>query len=307
MLENFESHWNYTDAGKRYATYTNLKPGEYIFKVRGTNSDGVWSEHVASLKVTVTPPFWDTWWFRLVIAVIVLLSIFLVHRIWLQLKLENLLTMERMKTQEAENIRKRVAMDFHDEMGNQLASMTALINLINLRRSKNDSNFDDLLLKLDQNAQNLFYGTRDFIWSINPKSDKAEEVLLNIKDFAEDLFFGSGITFHFDNYLRECGVVFPPGSSRHITLICKEIFTNCMKHACCSNVRLSCRYENNIFSLTIKDDGKGFLPEELKRDGNGLQNIKSRARKTGASVEVVSALRAGTTITVELPVPKKGE
>jgi ligand-binding sensor domain-containing protein/signal transduction histidine kinase len=307
MLENFENHWNYTDAGKRYATYTNLKPGEYIFRVRGTNSDGVWSDHVASLKVKVTPPFWDTWWFKLLITIIVLLSVFLVHRIWLQLKLENLLAMERMKIEEAENIRKRVAMDFHDEMGNQLASMTALINLINLRRSKNDYNFDDLLLKLNQNAQNLFYGTRDFIWSINPKSDKAEEVLLNIKDFAEDLFSGSGITFHFDNCLTECGVILPPGSSRHITLICKEIFTNCMKHARCSNVRLSCRYENNVFSLTIKDDGKGFLKEELKRDCNGLQNIKSRARKIGASVEVVSALLAGTTITVELLIPKKGE
>lgn len=307
MLENFDDKWNYTDAEKRYATYTNLKPGEYVFKVKGTNSDGVWSNHVASLKVIVTPPFWETWWFRLVVTVIVLLAALLIHRIWLQLKFDNLLAMERVKAQEAESIRKRVAMDFHDEMGNQLASMTALINLINLRRSKNDNNFDDLLIKLNQNAQNLFYGTRDFIWSIDPKSDKAEEVLLNIKDFAEDLFFGSGVSFYFENQLQQHNVVFPPGTSRHITLISKEIFTNCLKHADCTHVWLICQYENEVFSMTIKDDGKGFDNISLRRDGNGLKNISTRAQKIGASLLVDSVLHKGTTITVALPIPKKGE
>jgi ligand-binding sensor domain-containing protein/serine phosphatase RsbU (regulator of sigma subunit) len=63
-LENFDKSWNYTDAGKRHVTYTNLDPGEYTFKVKATNSDGVWNEQHASIKVIVSPPLWLTWWFK---------------------------------------------------------------------------------------------------------------------------------------------------------------------------------------------------------------------------------------------------
>jgi hypothetical protein len=57
MLENFDKDWIYTDASKRFANYTNLDPGEYIFKVKGSNNDGVWNPKEASIKITITPPF----------------------------------------------------------------------------------------------------------------------------------------------------------------------------------------------------------------------------------------------------------
>ncbi len=52
------------DAEKRFATYTNLDPGRYVFRVRAANKDGVWSETPATLAITIEPPFWGTWWFR---------------------------------------------------------------------------------------------------------------------------------------------------------------------------------------------------------------------------------------------------
>ncbi len=63
LLEGFDEDWHYV-GDRRFATYTNLPPGNYTFRVRGTNSDGVWSEQGASVVVTVAPPFWATWWFR---------------------------------------------------------------------------------------------------------------------------------------------------------------------------------------------------------------------------------------------------
>jgi len=63
-LVGFDSDWIGVDAGKRYATYTNLDPGRYVFQVRAANKDGVWSDGAAVLEVTVLPPFWKTWWFR---------------------------------------------------------------------------------------------------------------------------------------------------------------------------------------------------------------------------------------------------
>ncbi len=62
MLEGFDSHW-IPNSNNTNAVYTNLNPGEYTFKVKGTNSDGVWSDNEASIKIIITPPFWKTWWF----------------------------------------------------------------------------------------------------------------------------------------------------------------------------------------------------------------------------------------------------
>jgi ligand-binding sensor domain-containing protein/putative methionine-R-sulfoxide reductase with GAF domain len=64
QLENFDKDWNYV-GNKRTATYTNLDPGEYIFKVKGSNNDNIWNEKGVSVKIIISPPFWRTWWFYL--------------------------------------------------------------------------------------------------------------------------------------------------------------------------------------------------------------------------------------------------
>jgi signal transduction histidine kinase/ligand-binding sensor domain-containing protein/CheY-like chemotaxis protein/HPt (histidine-containing phosphotransfer) domain-containing protein len=67
-LEGFDQDWVNTGANKRFATYTNLDPGTYVFKVRAANKDGVWSDNPATLAITILPPYYKTWWFRLGIA-----------------------------------------------------------------------------------------------------------------------------------------------------------------------------------------------------------------------------------------------
>jgi signal transduction histidine kinase/ligand-binding sensor domain-containing protein len=63
MMEGLEKEWNYV-GNKMEATYTNLDPGAYVFRVKGSNNDGIWNEAGASLNITITPPFWETAWFR---------------------------------------------------------------------------------------------------------------------------------------------------------------------------------------------------------------------------------------------------
>ncbi|MFN0212932.1 MAG: two-component regulator propeller domain-containing protein [Saprospiraceae bacterium] len=62
-LVGFEEVWNLVDASRRYATYTNLDAGDYVFQVKATNNSGVWAEKVAELAICISPPFWETWWF----------------------------------------------------------------------------------------------------------------------------------------------------------------------------------------------------------------------------------------------------
>ncbi len=64
MMENFEKEWNVI-GNRRFATYTNLHPGNYVFRVKASNNDGLWNEDGTSLKITISPPFWKTWWFRI--------------------------------------------------------------------------------------------------------------------------------------------------------------------------------------------------------------------------------------------------
>jgi signal transduction histidine kinase/ligand-binding sensor domain-containing protein/CheY-like chemotaxis protein/HPt (histidine-containing phosphotransfer) domain-containing protein len=71
-LDGFDENWVSTDAGKRFATYTNLDPGTYVFRVKAANKDGVWGSAGAALKITIRPPYWKTWWFRTLFAMLAL-------------------------------------------------------------------------------------------------------------------------------------------------------------------------------------------------------------------------------------------
>jgi signal transduction histidine kinase/ligand-binding sensor domain-containing protein/CheY-like chemotaxis protein len=69
-LEGLEKDWNEVGAKRRFATYTSLPPGDYLFRVQGSNDDGIWNEQGASIKITITPPWWQTAWFRLLAALL---------------------------------------------------------------------------------------------------------------------------------------------------------------------------------------------------------------------------------------------
>ncbi len=75
-LEGFDDDWIFTSAKRRFAPYTNLDPGKYVFRVKGSNNDGIWNEKGVSIKITVTPPWWETIWFRASMLILVLGWIF---------------------------------------------------------------------------------------------------------------------------------------------------------------------------------------------------------------------------------------
>jgi signal transduction histidine kinase/ligand-binding sensor domain-containing protein/DNA-binding response OmpR family regulator len=68
LMEGLDKDWNEV-GNRRFATYTNVPPGNYLFRLKGTNSDGVWNEEGVTLQIRIPPPFWQTTWFRLLLAV----------------------------------------------------------------------------------------------------------------------------------------------------------------------------------------------------------------------------------------------
>lgn len=79
-LEGFEQDWNWVGK-RREATYTSIPPGEYVFQVIASNNDGVWNESGVRLPITISPPYWQTWWFRLLFLAFTVGLIYLFYKL----------------------------------------------------------------------------------------------------------------------------------------------------------------------------------------------------------------------------------
>ncbi len=111
-LENFEPGWNEVGSKQRLATYTNLDPGKYVFRVQGSNSDGVWNEEGVSLPILITPPWWRTNWFRALCAAVLLALLWAAY----QLRVRQLHHQFEMTLEARVGERTRIARDLHDTL-----------------------------------------------------------------------------------------------------------------------------------------------------------------------------------------------
>jgi signal transduction histidine kinase/ligand-binding sensor domain-containing protein len=120
-LEGLNEGW--VDAGIRhYASYTSVPPGRYTFRVRGSNSDGVWNERGAELAIVVTPPFWATTWFRILVAAISIALLVAMIRIRTRTIELQKKALERLVDERTHDLRQKTA---------QLQTITSLVESIN--------------------------------------------------------------------------------------------------------------------------------------------------------------------------------
>jgi len=109
QLDGFDRDWVDTDARRRFASYTNLDPGDYTFRVRASNKDGVWSEHPATLRISITPPFWKTLWFRALAVLAVLALATAGYRLRVRALVAQKLLLEREVGARTEELRRQNA------------------------------------------------------------------------------------------------------------------------------------------------------------------------------------------------------
>jgi len=104
-LDGFDNDWRYTNSSGRYAHYTNLKHGSYIFTLKATNENGVWSDQIKTLQVEILPPPWKTWWAYLIYAITVISIVIFVHRMLVnRIKLKNKLHIQELENAKVEEI-----------------------------------------------------------------------------------------------------------------------------------------------------------------------------------------------------------
>ncbi|MCP4146777.1 MAG: response regulator [bacterium] len=132
-MEGFDNDWIFTDAKKRFASYTNLDPGPYTFRVKGSNNDNVWNETGVALNITITPPFWKTLWFRLLLALFILSSTYFVVRARIKNIEEQKKTLERLVDKRTEELKKN--RDEQAKINSIVKSINSEADLITLLES----------------------------------------------------------------------------------------------------------------------------------------------------------------------------
>jgi signal transduction histidine kinase/ligand-binding sensor domain-containing protein len=302
-LQNFDKTWSQPSSSTQ-VTYSNLPPGNYVFRAMATNNKGSWSNDKIAYAFTVRIPFYRTASFIAGIIIFVAGSITLLLYLRVRQRVRKMLDIERIRMRELEGLRKEIARDFHDEMGNQLTRIINYVSLLKLNGATSNGNghHDDLYRKVEESAKFLYTGTRDFIWSIDPVNDELSKLFIHIRDFGEKLFEEKNISFRAYDHVKE-SVKLPNGYSREANLIFKEAMTNAFKYSQASNATLSLRQTENHYQMEFEDDGVGFCVDE-KKGSNGLKNIRDRAERIGALLRIHSEGNQGVKIILEFKLTK---
>ncbi len=322
MMEGFDKDWNYI-GNRQYASYTNLDPGKYIFKVKASNNDGIWNEDAASLILIITPPFYQTWWAYSIYGIVLIFGFYSARRYELNKRIkieEENLRKEREQTRlneiqlraeaaeykakiietekevEKQHIRTRIATDLHDEIGSNLSSIMLLTSLMdnNLKENKTAGQY---IGNIYNAAKVSAEAIRDIVWFINPSSDSVGRLLSRMNETANTML--KGLTYTVNSSKIEKIDKLTPEIKRNLYLSFKEILNNIIKHSLAKDVQINIWEEKNIFNLSVKDDGIGFDENEVVL-GNGLKNIKSRMKKIGGNIEIKSHKNEGSLILIKV-------
>lgn len=302
FLENFDKTWSTpTAVGK--ITYGNLPPGNYALNVVATTKNGSWDAQPLRYSFTVQAPFYRKAFF-IISMIFFTISLVILYFYWKVRKgIAKMLEVERIRQHEQDQLRKEIARDFHDEMGNQL---TRIINYISLIKISKNGQVTELYNKVEESAKYLYSGTRDFIWSIDPMNDELSKLFIHIRDFGEKLFEEKGIQFRAYNEVKE-KIKVPYGFCREANLIFKEAMTNAFNHSKANNVSFYLRKSEVGFELLLEDDGQGFSFNELEKP-NGLRNMRSRAERIRSILRINSKRNGGgTTISLQSKITLNSE
>ena len=168
-LEGLDEGW--VRAGTRRVTVcTHVPPGEYVFRVKGSNNDGVWNDEGAAVRLSITPPFWGTWYFRGMSAFVVLagLTVFYRRRLrrWQrERQMQQQFSLKVMESQE--NERKRIAGELHDSLGQDLLVIRNRA-LLGLRDSALSAHARDQLNQISAVAAQAISGVREIAHDLRP-------------------------------------------------------------------------------------------------------------------------------------------
>ncbi|WEK17655.1 MAG: two-component regulator propeller domain-containing protein [Candidatus Pedobacter colombiensis] len=255
-LEGLDKEWNYVTTPS--ATFYNLPSGTYKLLIKGSNNDGVWSNHPEEMIIHIKPPFWKTWWAYLIYAILFSAILFLVFRfLWIRALLRKEHEVYQMK------------MDFFTNVSHEIRTPLTLIigpleNLIN--DTKEYPGINRRLLTVRKNAGRL---TRLVNELMDFRKQEAGKMTLNVAPenivvFAKEIFLSfqylaikHHIDYQFNNDEDQIEVYFDPEQL-------EKVFYNLLSNA------FKFTPEYGIIILSVKRAEKGFVEIKVLDNGKGI-------------------------------------
>jgi signal transduction histidine kinase len=304
MLDPLEPNWNEVSSSQRLAIYTNLDPGGYVFRVQGSNSDGVWNREGVSLPVLITPPWWKTGWFRALCAGVLITLLWAAY----QSRLRQLRHEFNMASEARQNERLRVARELHDTLLQSfqasLIGMQAARNMFARRPEKAVESLDDAISAAAGAVAEGRSAIQDLRVQPAGGGDLAQLLTAAGQELAHsEEALGNAPVF--------CVTVegerqdLAPLLQDEVYRIGRELLRNAFKHAQARRIEVEIRYERRQLRVHVRDDGKGIDPEILKAGGRaghfGLPGMRERVDRFGGKLEFWSESGAGAEARLTAP------
>jgi signal transduction histidine kinase/ligand-binding sensor domain-containing protein len=323
-LEGFEEGWNEVGT-RRFGSYTNLSGGTYTLHVKGSNNDGVWNETGTSLKITIVPPFWGTWWFRGAAALLLVGVAFLGYRLRirnvekrsreLEIQVEERTTElqreiaqrtqaeEALRNSEMETAiaaeRSRLARDLHDSVTQSLYSLTLFTEAArHMAEEAGNESIEQYVGQIGTIGLQALKEMRLLVFELQPAELEKEGLVPALRRRLEAVEGRAGVDARVvvDDFAR-----LPGNIEQELFRIAQEALNNALKHAAASSVVVHLRRDNDSIEMEIVDDGVGFDPEALSDTGGmGLKNIRARSERIGGIVDIRSKPGEGTNIKITM-------
>jgi signal transduction histidine kinase/ligand-binding sensor domain-containing protein len=298
-LTGLETAWR--DASQqRQAFYTNLGPGAYRFEVVAANEDGVWNPVPATLAFGIAPSLTQTWWFKVVCAVAVLVALYLLYLA----RLAQLTARLAERHQERASERDRIARTLHDTFLQSVQALILRVDLIRLALPGESPARRQIDAALDMAQQVLDEG-REQVLDLRVSDDHLLDLGQALREYGAALAEQGGFTFVLD---APCvpGTVRPllPSVRAEALAIGKEALANAARHSAGTVVTVELGYAPQGFRLSVGDDGQGIDPTVLqagRRPGHwGLDGMRERAQRVGGTLSIDSRAGCGTMVTLTL-------
>ncbi len=324
-----EEPW--TDLGaRRTITFTDLDPGTYTFVGRGRNSQGVWTQTSPPLTIRVVPPFWMTWWFRILSGGVLLAGAFAGHRMRLsRLEQRNRQLLELQAQRERasadlaraydrlqslarrleaakEEERKEIARELHDDMGPTLTAVVINLQLIGVEKDgeKAKHRIADSIDLVDRMVQQI----RDLSLDLRPPLLDEMGLVAALKGYLESQAQRTGIEIEVrsDKPLPHLA----PEVEITAFRVAQEAVTNAIRHARSKKIEVDVEPVNGAILIQVEDHGQGFDVQrtvEGPATGKsiGLLGMQERARMLGGELQLDSAPGRGTRVWLRLPLEMK--
>ncbi len=287
------SNWSLINS----VTYSAIPPGNYIFHVQCKTANDDKTIQELKYPFEIITPFHKTGLFRLLILAGCILLGVSIQYIINKRKQNRIKLLNRLRSEEQAKIRLRTAEDFHDEVGNKLTRINVLTNVLQSKLGDVSADTKRILTQIQENAMQLYGGTRDILWSLQPANDNLYEIVHRIRDLGNELFQDTDVEFNFygtDEAWKKYKL--PMDVSRNLTMIFKEALNNCLKYSEAKHVKLEANVTagHNV-DIQLSDDGKGFSLPHVKK-GHGIDNMNVRAGRLGGKLYIDSNTDKGTTI-----------